>query len=62
MTTDNGTPVPVLGMPPQVYLTPDQARRITCLGLVLDLVAGRSVPIQVVERIAAWAYNGARES
>lgn len=38
-------------------LTEGQAQRLTCLAVVLDLVAGRRVPIQVVERLARWAYD-----
>lgn len=50
--------VRVLAMPAGAALERGQAQRVTCLALVLSLVQGRSVPIQVVERIAAWCYDG----
>lgn len=59
MSAPVGTPT-ILPMPPGASLTPRQAERATCLALALSLTAGRSVPIQVVERIAVWLYSGER--
>lgn len=54
-------PLALLQTPPGAFLSPEQARRATCLSLALALVAGRSVPIHVVERIAGWIYDGERK-
>jgi hypothetical protein len=48
----------ILAPHPGAYLTEAQAQRIECLRSVLDLVAGRSVPIQVVERLTLWCFDG----
>jgi hypothetical protein len=48
----------ILDPHPGSYLTEAQAQRIECLRAVLDIVAGRSVPIQVAERLACWCYDG----
>lgn len=53
-----GEPVKVLGLPPDFYLSPNQARRVTCLALVLSLVQGRSVHITTVHELAQWVYGG----
>jgi hypothetical protein len=54
----DGTTTPLLQVPPGVFLSPGQAQRVTLFALTLQLTAGRSVPIQVVERITAWLYDG----
>lgn len=38
-------------------LTKTQQQRAECLAIALELVRGRSVPIQVVERLAVWLYS-----
>lgn len=43
---------------PGAFLSVEESRRATSLAIALDLVRGRSVPIQVVERLARWIYNG----
>lgn len=43
---------------PTQALSTEQQRRAAALGLALELCKGRSVPIQVVERIAKWIYSG----
>jgi hypothetical protein len=53
-----GEPIPVLTVPPGTYLSREQAQRLSCFARVLEMVAGRSVPIQVVQRIAVWIYSG----
>lgn len=42
-------------------LTTEQCRRALSLQIALELLRGRSVPIQVVERLALWINTGARE-
>lgn len=44
---------------PGSYLTEPQAQRIECFRACLYLVSGRSVSIDVVERITHWLYCGA---
>lgn len=58
MTGVDLTSVPVLDPTPHARLGEHQAQRITCLWAALTLVQGRSVPIQVVERLARWLYDG----
>lgn len=43
---------------PGAFMSTEESRRATALAVVLELVKGRSVPIQVVERLARWVYNG----
>jgi hypothetical protein len=47
---------------PGAYLTSDQSRRAEILRLVLELVAGRSVPIGTVWDLARWINNGQEPS
>lgn len=49
----------VLPMPPHTYLTPDQARRATCLALVLTLTRSRNVQISTIWAMAEWMETGA---
>ena len=43
---------------PTAPLSVGQRQRAECLRLALVLVAGRSVHIQIVERLAHWLYDG----
>lgn len=58
MSAPDTVPIVTLHAAAGIRLTPDQTRRAMCLDIALDLVAGRSVPIQVVERIARWICDG----
>lgn len=46
---------------PGTFMTAAQCQRATSIAIVLALVKGRSVPIQIVERLAVWVYSGARD-
>lgn len=43
---------------PGAALTEGQSQRLECLRAVIVMVSGRSVPIQQVERLAMWCFDG----
>jgi len=50
-------PAEILAVP-GAYMSVEECRRATALAIALELCRGRSVPIQIVERLARWIYNG----
>jgi len=47
---------------PGAYLTVPQSQRAAAFQMVLQLVAGRSVGIDVIWAIARWIYNNEERS